>query len=167
MSTNHIKKRENQVGGSNWEREREREREGWCVTCGGGWWRRRWIEKDRLKRETKQFDVINYIKCFCGCFSFAASLCNRVCVFLWCNKCVFRWRWWSVVDTLPPFFSFIHYFPPSWIYRASWPLHSFDDDTRKFQFFRFRYNNHLPLHTHIRSTHTCVTITTAAAAFVH
>ena len=24
MSTNHIKKRENQVGGSNWERERER-----------------------------------------------------------------------------------------------------------------------------------------------
>jgi hypothetical protein len=172
MSTNHIKKRENQVGGSNWKRERERVDVSLVVVDDDDVDE---LEKDRLKRETKQFDVLNYIKCLCVCVSLLlqASAIVYVCVCVWCNNCVFRWRWWSVVDTLPPpFFSFIHHFPPSWIYRPSWPLHSFDDDTRKFQFFRFRYNNHLPLHTHthIRSTHTCITITTttaAAAAFVH
>lgn len=57
--------------------------------------------------------------------------------------------------TPPPSFpSFIIFLPAGWIYRPSWPLHSFDDDTRKFQFFRFRYNNHLPLHTHTHQIYT-------------
>ena len=40
------------------------------------------LEKDRLKRETKQFDVLNYIKCLCVCVSLLlqASAIVYVCV---------------------------------------------------------------------------------------